>query len=192
MMPDPVPSGAAALVIIDMINRLEFDGAERLRGPAEAAADAILRLRDQADGVGARTIYCNDNHGDWTHDRERLVAAVRAQDCPGRSLADRLTPRSTDPLIVKPSFSAFYATNLPAILPRLGVGQLVLTGVAADICVLFTAADAHMREYRLWVPADAVAGEVPERTRWALDIMAQAMGAETRPTTELSLADWLA
>ena len=67
----------------------------------------------------------------------------------------------------------------------------MLTGVAADICVLFTAADAHMREYRLWTPADAVAGEDPQRTRWALDVMNRAMGAETRPTGELSLADWI-
>ena len=61
-----------------------------------------------------------------------------------------------------------------------------------NVCVLFTAADAHMRQYDLWVPADAVAGEHGERTRWALEIMRNSMGAETRPTSDLTLAEWLA
>jgi len=71
------------------------------------------------------------------------------------------------------------------------VNRLVLTGVAADICVLFTAADAHMREYALWVPKDAVASDRPEHRDWALGIMTKSMDAETRPTTELTLEDWL-
>ena len=78
------------------------------------------------------------------------------------------------------------------LLPQLGVSRLVLAGVAADICILFTAADAHMRQYDLWVPADAIAGNHAERTRWAIEIMKNSMGAETRPTGELSLEDWVA
>jgi nicotinamidase-related amidase len=73
----------------------------------------------------------------------------------------------------------------------MGVNRLVLTGIAADVCVLFTAADAHMREYQLWAPRDAVAGETDERTDWALDIMAKSMGAETRATSELTLEAWM-
>lgn len=67
-----------------------------------------------------------------------------------------------------------------------------MTGVAADICVLFTAADAHMREYELWVPANCVASPDPERTNWALDIMENSMHALTTPTTEHRLSEWLA
>lgn len=191
-MPDPVPSGGAAVLVIDMINRLDFPGADRLRPRATAAADAILRLRDQADAADVPLIFCNDNHGQWHHDRTALVTAARESGDGGRALLDKLSPRERDILIVKPQVSAFYATNLPAILPRLGVSRLVLVGVAADICVLFTAGDAHMREYRLWVPADAVASEEPARERWALEIMAKAMGAQTRPVADLPLADWLA
>ena len=66
-----------------------------------------------------------------------------------------------------------------------------LQGVAAHICVLFTAADAHMREYALWVPKDAVASDRPEHREWALGIMKKSMDAETRPTTDLSLRQWL-
>jgi nicotinamidase-related amidase len=51
-----------------------------------------------------------------------------------------------DYFVIKPQFSGFYSSNLSALLPRLVARRLILTGVAADICVLFTAADAHMRE----------------------------------------------
>jgi nicotinamidase-related amidase len=76
-------------------------------------------------------------------------------------------------------------------LPALGVSRLVLAGFAADICVLFTAADAHMRQYDLWVPGDAVASETGGHQDWALEIMRKSMSAETRPTTELDLESWV-
>ena len=189
-MADP-PAGAAALLIIDMINRLDFAGGEALRPIAEAAGDRILHLREQATAAGVPVIYVNDNHGDWHEDRAAIVAKATEEACTGRDLARRLAPRPEDYFVMKPQFSGFYNTNLPAILPRVGVSRLVLTGIAADICVLFTAADAHMREYDLWVPADAVASEDPQRTAWALDIMTRSMGADTRATTERQLADWL-
>ena len=190
-MSDPVRSGKAALVIIDMLNKLDFGGGETMRPHAEAAAEVIAGLREQADAAGAGVIYCNDNFGDWSQDRAELVAEALSPESAGRGLAERLRPRDDDYLVVKPQFSGFYATTLPAVLPRLGVSRLVLTGIAADICVLFTAADAHMREYELWVPADAVASEDEQRKHWALDIMARSMSAEIRPAAELSLEAWL-
>ena len=106
-------------------------------------------------------------------------------------ISERLRPREDDFFIIKPQFSGFYATNLPVLLPKLGVTRLVLTGIATDICVLFTAADAHMRDYALWVPEDAVAAASDERSRWALEIMNNSMGAQTTPTSELSLDEWI-
>jgi nicotinamidase-related amidase len=102
-----------------------------------------------------------------------------------------LRPRDRDLFVIKPQCSGFYATNLPVILPQLGIGRLIVTGVAADICVLFTAADAHMRDYDLWVPADTVASEDPQRTKWALEIMQGSMKADTRPTNADGLRSWL-
>lgn len=191
-MAEDKPAGATALLIIDMINRLDFRGGETMRPAAEAAGEAVLRLRDEADATGVPVIYLNDNHGDWRDGRRRIVARVRDDTCHGTALAERLAPRDRDYFVVKPQFSGFYATTLPAVLPRLGVSRLVLTGIAADICVLFTAADAHMREYDLWIPGDTVASEDAQRTRWALEIMQHSMAADVRSTTERRLADWIA
>lgn len=189
--PDPAP-GKTALLLIDMVNALDFEGGDDLRAATEDIVAPILSLRAAADAAGVPVIYVNDNNGQWHSERTRLVEETLAKDTPGRAVTQALRPRDDDYFIIKPQFSGFYATNLPVLLPQLGVSRLILTGVAADICVLFTAADAHMRQYDLWVPGDAVAGNHPERTRWALEIMRNSMDALVEPTKEMTLAEWVA
>src|SRR4029450_1036623 len=112
----------------------------------------------------------------------RLCATSLCPDARGRELFATPAPREADYFVIKPMHSGFYATNLPVLLPKLGASRVILTGVATDICVLFTAADAHMRDYEIWTPGDCVAAVSRERSGWALEIMAQAMGAEIRPS----------
>jgi nicotinamidase-related amidase len=184
------PRGGTALLIIDMITDLDFGEADAMRQEAQVAAEAILSLRDEADAADLPVIYINDNFGEWHSERSRLVERALASPS-GHDIVSRLIPREGDYFIIKPQFSGFYATNLPVLLPKLGVDSLILTGIAADICVLFTAADAHMRDYRLWVPEDATAAAKPERRRWALEIMRQSMKAEVRATEGLTIAEWV-
>ncbi|MGK6322149.1 cysteine hydrolase family protein [Sphingomonas sp. DT-51] len=184
--------GATALLIIDMINDLAFDGGEQLAPAAIAAAHRIRDLRDRADAAGVPVIYVNDNFGQWHSERSSIVDHCRRDGSRGAALIAVLHPRDRDYFVVKPQFSGFYATNLPVLLPQLGVSRLILTGVAADICVLFTAADAHMRDYDLWVPEDTVASEADEHQRWALELMRHSMCAETTASDALPLDDWLA
>lgn len=189
---DGCAAGGVGLLIIDMINDLGFDGGARIEGAAEAAAEVVLALRAEADQLGVPVVYVNDNYGAWHSERSKIVAACGAPDKRGRRLVEMMAPREGDFFVIKPQFSGFYATNLPVLLPKLGVTRLVLTGLSADICVLFTAADAHMRAYQLWAPRDAVASEDDERAKWALSIMQRSMGAETRGASDLSLRDWVA
>jgi nicotinamidase-related amidase len=183
--------GGVGLLIVDMINSMAFEGAENMKQEAAAAAEVIVKLRNQADRLKTPVIYVNDNYGQWHSDKSKLVAAFSRGDCPGADIVRRIAPRDDDYFVIKPQVSAFYATNLPVLLPKLGVSRVVLTGIAADICILFTAADAHMREYDLWIPSDAVASEAGQRKDWALDIMRKSMGAETRATDGLSLSQWI-
>ena len=101
------------------------------------------------------------------------------------AVAAKLAPEPNDYFIIKPQFSGFYSTNLPVLLPKLGVSRLVLTGIATDICILFTAADAHMRDYALWIPEDCVAAQEDRSGASALAIMCQTMGAKTAPSSAL-------
>jgi len=184
------PRGHTALLILDMITEMDFAGAVPMRHEVAEAAATILKLRNAADRIDVPVIYVNDNFGEWHSERYRLVErALGSQDA--RDFVAKLAPRDGDYFVIKPQFSGFYSTNLPVLLPKLGVDRLVLTGISADICVLFTAADAHMRDYKLWIPEDAVAAQSRERRRWALEIMQDSMDAEIRPTTALKLSTWV-
>ncbi|RYD84108.1 MAG: cysteine hydrolase [Sphingomonadales bacterium] len=181
--------GRAAVVIVDMINDFAFPGGKTLEPKARRVAKRLLKLRAEVERAGWPVVYVNDNFGEWHSERSRLVeAAVEA----GSEVARILRPSDDDYFIIKPKLSGFYATNLAVLLPKLGASRLMITGVATDMCVLFTAADAHMRDYRLWIPSDLVAGEDDKRSTAALKIMAKTMGAEIRPVSRLKPAAWLA
>ncbi len=181
--------GGVALLIIDLVNGFDFEGGGKLKSAAEKIVEPVRQLRAACDAVGAPVIYVNDNFGEWHSEKTKLVdrACANAPD-----FVRRIEPREQDYFVIKPQLSAFYATNLPLLLPKLGVSRLILTGVAADMCVLFTAGDAHMRDYALWVPADAVASGSASRTAAALEIMRERLGAETAPSSQLGLGGWMA
>ena len=181
----------AALLIVDMINDLDFPGGHEMLPDALRAAQSIAALSRQAREAGVAVVYVNDNYGQWHSERSLIVEHCARDDAAGRPLVDVLRPQDDDYFVIKPQFSGFYSTNLPALLPGLGARRLILTGVSADICVLFTAGDAHMRGYDLWIPEDTVASAEPQRTQWALEIMRNSMHAETRGTDGLALQDWL-
>ena len=187
---EPAPCHTA-LLIIDMINDLEFAEGAALFPQARECTAPIRALSRAARHSGVPIVYVNDNYGHWHSERSLIVEHCSREGALGRDLVEQLKPEENDFFVIKPQFSGFYSTNLPALLPRLGAQRLILTGMAADICVLFTAADAHMREYDLWVPSDCVASFDPERTRWALDIMKNSMNAETRATSELGFDEFL-
>jgi nicotinamidase-related amidase len=177
------------LLIVDMINRFDFEHADRLKAQAERIVQPILTLRAAMDAAAAPVIYVNDNFGEWHSEKSKLVTAAREQ---GGEVVGRLAPRECDYFVIKPQLSGFYATNLPVLLPKLGVSRLVLAGVATDMCVLFTAGDAHMRDYSLWVPSDAVAAFGEAASANAIEIMRSRLCAEVRPTSELDLSGWVA
>ncbi len=185
---DDSGSDNTALLIIDMINCFDFRGADALKAKAVKVAPAIARLRDEMDRADRPVVYVNDNFGEWHSEKSRLIDRAHKA---GGEVIEAILPTDQDYFIIKPQFSGFYATNLPVLLPKLGVRRLILTGIATDICVLFTAGDAHMRDYALWVPENCVAAVDDRRSGWALEIMRENMDAETRSTEALDLAGWL-
>jgi nicotinamidase-related amidase len=167
------------LLLVDFINPLDFDGADALAPDALAAAQATARLRRQS-GPGVQTLYANDNYGVWRSDFKTVLARCRARrGTPGR-IAQLLTPRRGDLTILKPRHSAFYATPLDLLLRQLRCRRLVITGIAADNCVLFTAMDAYVRGYSLWVPQDCVAAESAKAKANALEHMRRVLKANLR------------
>lgn len=171
--------GRTALLLIDFINALDFRGGERMAADALAAARATTRLRDGLP-PSVPVIYCNDNFGDWTSDLHRVVEACAARGKPGAPVARLLAPRDGDLFVLKPRHSAFFQTPLDILLESLQVRRLVLTGIATDMCVLFTANDAYLRGYELVVPPACTAAQTPARRREALAFMRRVCRARAR------------
>jgi nicotinamidase-related amidase len=174
-----------ALLIVDMINTLDFDGGAQLLPAALEAAGRIAALKHAARANGVPVIYANDNFGRWRSDFRGVVRHCLQPGVRGRPLAERLQPGAEDYFVLKPRHSAFYATPLEVLLRQLGTRELLVTGVAADNCVLFTAYDAHLREFRVGVPEDCVAAETPARCERALTQMRQSLDADTARADEV-------
>ena len=174
-----------ALLIIDVITDLEFDGAESMMSRVMAMADAIEQLREVAAAAGWPVIFVNDRFGRWRASFEEEVERCLQEDVRGCPLVRRLRPTEEDYTVLKPKHSAFFGTTLETLLQHLGVTRLVLTGLSGDICVLATAFDAYMRGYQLYVPSDATAAIDPEENDRALAYMQRVLEADTRPASEL-------
>src|SRR3954469_17586949 len=171
--PDDSP---VALLIIDMINAFDFEGADAMLPRAAAAARAIAGLKARAKRAGVPVLYVNDNFGRWRSDfRQILEHCLRS---PGREVAQLLEPDEEDYFVLKPKHSGFQFTTLDVLLEHLDAEVLILTGVAANFCVLFTAHDAYMRDYRLIVPRDCVASLTEGANRMALAHMAEVTKAD--------------
>lgn len=178
----------AALLIIDMINDLEFPDGEALLKPALAAAENIVRLAQKAREAGIPVIYANDNFGRWRSDFREVIRHCLEDGVRGEPLARLLQPEKNDYFVLKPKHSAFYATTLDTLLQYLGVRRLVLTGITSDICVMFTANDAYLRDLAAYVPSDCVAAVQADENMHALRYMERVLKADTTPSPRLDLA----
>lgn len=179
-----LPRAPRVLLIVDMLNPLRFDGADALARPAVRAATAIALLKRRLHQQGVPALYANDNVGLWRADFDAVVARCRSCRGEAAALARRLAPLPHDLTLLKPRHSAFHATPLALLLEKMGTREVVLTGVATDLCLMFTAMDAYERGYRLWVPADCTAAESPLRKRAALQWMARALQADIGPANQ--------
>jgi nicotinamidase-related amidase len=175
-----------ALLLIDVINDLDFPEGDQLLRHALPMARQIAALKRRAKGEGVPVVYVNDNFGRWRSDFTAQVEHCLEDGVRGRPLVELLRPGEDDYFVLKPKHSGFFSTTLDTLLEYLGARAVVLTGMAANICVLFTANDAYMRDLHLAVPCDCVASNTEEENRYALDQMAKVLKADTRPSTDLS------
>jgi nicotinamidase-related amidase len=181
--PDKSP---VALLLIDVVNDLNFPEADQLLRYALPMARRIAALKEKARRAGVPVIYVNDNFGRWRSDLNAQVGHCTEDGCRGKPVVELLRPEEEDYFVLKPKHSGFFSTTLDTLLEYLGTRTVVLTGMAANICVLFTANDAYMRDLRLVVPEDCVASNTEEEITYALAQMAKVLKADTRPSADLS------
>ncbi|MBE4907792.1 cysteine hydrolase [Bacillus luteolus] len=178
-----------ALLIIDMINDFKFEYGKALAEKALPMSDSILKLKQQFKQQNLPVIYINDHYNLWQANLPRLLDhCLNKQSEP---ILKKLAPQEDDYFLIKPKHSAFYNTSLETLLRELDIDTLVLTGIAGNICVLFTANDAYMRGYKLIIPSDCITSNDSRDNEYALLMMKNVLKAHLFSTKDMteSLSD---
>jgi nicotinamidase-related amidase len=174
-----------ALIIVDVINDLDFPEAKQLARFIPALAANLARLKRRAKAARVPVIYVNDNFGRWRSDFRALIEHCRKGK--GRSLIEKLYPEQDDYFVLKPKHSGFFSSTLETLLRYLRVRRLIITGIAGNFCVLFTANDAYMRDYELAIPSDCVISNTTKENTEALQLMKRYLKADTSRSQRISL-----
>lgn len=160
----------AAFLLIDMQNGfIDTTSPLCIAGAAAtvpACAHALAAAREHGLAVfHVRRAYAADGSDveavrweTWAEGGRPLSAADPASlDCP-----PELSPAPGEPVIMKPSWSAFFGTDLAALLRARGIGTLVLAGTTTPNCVRSTAYDGLALGFNVAVLRDATSSRSPE------------------------------
>ncbi|KAJ3680275.1 hypothetical protein LUZ60_016553 [Juncus effusus] len=148
---DPDPA-RCTLLVIDM--QLHF---------ASVAAPALKALKSTVDlcrSAGIPVIYTRHLHRDPSDNGmlgEWWPGDLIIDGSPSSQLLDGIGRISTDKIIQKHTYSAFFNTDLDAILHQLGSTEVIITGVMTNLCCETTARDAFVRGFRVFFSTDATA-----------------------------------
>ena len=160
----------AAFLLIDMQNGF-IDGASPLciagaAATVPACAHALAAAREHGLAVfHVRRAYAADGSDveavrweTWAEGGRPLSSA----DPMSLAFPSELAPAPGEPVVVKPSWSAFFGTDLDALLRARGIGTLVLAGTTTPNCVRSTAYDGLARGFNVAVLRDATSSRSPE------------------------------
>jgi nicotinamidase-related amidase len=178
-----LPQNRQVLLLIDFINPLDFPGGEQLAPHAVVAARATAELKNRLTRRGVPVIYANDNYGVWQSDFHSLVSSCLGMQGPAGEIARLLYPQADDLTILKPRHSAFFGSPLELLLTEMQARELVICGLATDICVQLTAMDAFLREFTIRVPSDCTAAESEQAKAASLAYMASILKCDVSPST---------
>jgi nicotinamidase-related amidase len=171
-----------------MISDFEFKDGEKLCPHALAAAENIRELKKRAKDHCVPVIYVNDNYGHWEEDFRSFAERIVSGSDRGRRITELLAPEENDLYILKPQRSGFYETPLSVLLQSLKVSNLIICGVTTDMCVLFTAHDAYMRGFQVYVPADCSAAAEVKYHIDALELLERVADARIGSSREIDFA----
>lgn len=175
-----LPSSPDVLLLVDVINPLDFPEARQLELEALRAAKSIARFKGRLKARRVACVYANDNYGRWRSDFRDVLKGCLSRGDTSAEIAALLAPQPDDLVILKPRHSGFFATPLDLVLGQMHAERVIIVGLATDICVQLTAMDANMRGFKIWVPADCTAAESPAQKRAALAYMQRVLRADVR------------
>jgi len=176
-----------ALLVIDVLNDLNFEDGDDLLEPFQAICPPLEKLITSAREARVPVIYINDNFGKWRSDFKTQISNCISGKSKTRLCLQKLLPEADDYYILKPKHSGFYASPLDLVLKSLGSKTLVITGLTAESCVLFTAADAYVRDYEVILAGDCIASFSDQKKNHAFSLMKESFRAKLIDSSAL---DW--
>jgi isochorismate hydrolase len=179
-------AAAAVLIVVDMLSDFESKEMAPLFRSALRAAKQIALLRKRTDSMRIPTLYVNDNVGRWRSAGQTLVERA-AKTERGRAILELIAPRFQDYLILKPKHSIFYATPIDTLLEYMSAKALILTGLTGTQCILFSAMDAHVRDFDLYIPRDCVVCKSRKDASMMDYLFRHSLMADTRAAGQLRI-----
>ena len=188
--------GNPVLVVVDMQESGDMP-VEEVGIPHMAGyADRIGRARQLIAGAraaGIPIVFFQEVHRANGIDFGRELDGVEGTHCidgrPGTPLHPELLPDLDGPNrefhIVKRRYSGFIGTEFEIVLSGLKADTLILIGGLTDVCVHYTFADAHQRDFYVRVVEDCVGGSSEYRHDAALDAMEYLQTGAVRTTEEI-------
>lgn len=169
-----------ALIIIDMLN--DFIKPEGALSVGEAGRKIVPFIKSKIKKMRQENkpvIFICDNHKN--DDSEFAMFPPHCiENTVGAKIIDELQPTEKDFIILKRRYSGFFGTDLDLVLRENGINTVNLVGVCTNICVLYTAADARMRNYEVNIFKDGVASFDSEAHQFALQQMEAVLGANIK------------
>jgi nicotinamidase-related amidase len=136
--PDSCP---VVLLLVDMLKDVDFPGNSQLLKSIDSLGKNISALKKRCKDAGIPVIYVNDNRDKWRSDFSVVLAHGLRPDSPGCPMVSQLIPEAPDYIVLKPKYSAFYATPLDTLFSYLKVKTVILAGLITNACILSTASE---------------------------------------------------
>ena len=192
MAPQPLFVGNPALIVVDIQRGSALPGAESGIPHMPGALDRIARaerLVAAARAARVPVIFFQEVHRRSGVDFGRELDGAEDVHClegdPATELWPTLRPGAGEYHLVKRRYSGFVGTEFELLLRGLNIGTLVLIGGLTDVCVHYTFADAHQRDFHVRVVADCVGGSSEARHVASLDAMEYLQAGARRSTREI-------
>ena len=195
----PLIVGNPVLVVVDIQSSAGDTtgehGIEQMDGFAERLPRAE-RLVAAARASEVPIVFFQEMHRRSGVDFGRELDGAESEHClegePATDLYPTLRPRLEERQdefhIVKRRYSGFIGTEFEIVLRGLNASTLILIGGLTDVCVHYTFADAHQRDYYVRVVQDCVGGSSFARHEASLDAMEYLQAGARRTTDEIVAA----
>lgn len=149
---------SVAALIIDM--QVDFFAHERLVQRRAKLARSVNELVAICRHSGVNVVWVKQEFSpdlsDATLEARRKRMRVVISGTPGASILPELDFRSSDHLIIKKRYSAFFRTKLDELLATLGATTLIVAGINTHACVRMAVVDAYQRDHEVILARECI------------------------------------